>query len=74
MNIEFWTKTNCPQCTATDRILKTRNVTITVRSFDTEPGLVDEAKARGFASAPVIITDDDAWSGFRPDKLAGLPK
>lgn len=26
-------------------------------------GLVDEAKARGIVSAPVVVTADDAWSG-----------
>lgn len=74
MNIEVWTKSNCPNCDRTQSILSTRNVTITVRSFDDEPGLMDEAKARGFMAAPVVITDDDAWSGLRPDKLAMLPR
>lgn len=74
MNIEFWTKTNCPKCSSTSRVLDGRDVTITYRSFDDEPGLVDEAKARGFFEAPVVITPDDAWSGYRPDKLIGLPK
>lgn len=74
MNIEIWTKTRCPKCNSTARVLKERNVTITYRSFDDEPGLVDEAKARGFFEAPVVITPDDAWSGYRPDKLVGLPK
>jgi glutaredoxin-like protein NrdH len=26
----------------------------------------------GFMSAPVVITDDDSWAGFKPDKINGL--
>lgn len=74
MNIEVWTKTNCHKCRSTSRILDGRDVTIIYRSFDDQPGLVDEAKARGSLEAPVVITEDDAWSGYRPDKLIGLPK
>lgn len=74
MNIEFWTKSSCPKCKATERVLDGRNVTITYRSFDDEPGLIDEAKSRGFLEAPVVVTPEDAWSGHRPDKLIGLPK
>jgi glutaredoxin-like protein NrdH len=28
--------------------------------------------SKGFQAAPVVITDDDAWSGFNPDKISGL--
>jgi glutaredoxin-like protein NrdH len=28
--------------------------------------------SKGFQAAPVVITDDDAWSGFNPDKIGGL--
>lgn len=74
MNIEFWAKSNCPKCDATKRVLDTGNVTIAYRSFDDESGLFDEAKARGFLGVPVVVTPDEAWSGYRPDKLIELPK
>ncbi len=74
MNIELWVNSSCPKCDCTARVLDGRNVTITYRSFDDDPGLVDEAKALGFFEAPVVITPNDAWSGYRPDKLIGLPK
>ncbi len=31
-----------------------------------------EAKALGYMQAPVVITDEDHWSGFRPDKIDEL--
>lgn len=72
MTIELWTKPNCPACTRTQTILRDRGLEFRTRSLVEEPALVDEAKARGFSSAPIVITDDDAWAGFRPDKLIGL--
>ena len=26
----------------------------------------------GYMQAPVVVTDNDHWSGFRPDKIATL--
>jgi glutaredoxin-like protein NrdH len=28
--------------------------------------------SKGFQAAPVVITDDDAWSGFNLDKIGRL--
>jgi glutaredoxin-like protein NrdH len=27
---------------------------------------------KGFRSAPVVITDNDSWAGFNPDKISDL--
>jgi glutaredoxin-like protein NrdH len=29
-------------------------------------------KALGYMQAPVVVTDQDHWSGFRPDKIEEL--
>jgi glutaredoxin-like protein NrdH len=29
-------------------------------------------KELGYLQAPVVITDEDHWSGFRPDKISEL--
>jgi hypothetical protein len=28
--------------------------------------------SKGFKSAPVVITDNDSWAGFNPDKISEL--
>jgi glutaredoxin-like protein NrdH len=28
--------------------------------------------SKGFKAAPVVITDNDAWAGFNPDKISEL--
>jgi hypothetical protein len=33
---------------------------------------IEQVKALGYLQAPVVITDEDHWSGFRPDKIDEL--
>ena len=33
---------------------------------------LEQVKALGYLQAPVVITDEDHWSGFRPDKIDEL--
>jgi glutaredoxin-like protein NrdH len=39
-------------------------------TIDTEA--FEMVMSKGFKSAPVVITDNDAWAGFNPDKISGL--
>lgn len=66
-----YTKSNCPACTATKRQLGTFGLTVEERSLEDASNL-EWAKAEGFAQAPVVVTDNDSWCGFRPDKLIEL--
>ncbi len=36
------------------------------------PGAADEARSLGYRSAPIVITEDNHWSGFRPDLINSL--
>jgi glutaredoxin-like protein NrdH len=44
---------------------------LTYRTVDlsTSPDDMAAVKAMGYQSAPVVVTDDDHWYGFRPDRL-----
>jgi glutaredoxin-like protein NrdH len=33
---------------------------------------LDMVLSMGFKSAPVVITESDAWAGFQPDKINSL--
>jgi glutaredoxin-like protein NrdH len=70
--VTVYTKPSCVQCDATKRMMdklgiKYETVDITV---DTEA--FDMIISKGFKSAPVVITDDDSWAGFNPDKISEL--
>tara|TARA_Y100000590_G_scaffold252746_1_gene283838 strand:- start:65290 stop:65451 length:162 start_codon:yes stop_codon:yes gene_type:complete len=32
----------------------------------------DKVKKLGYMQAPVVISEEDHWSGFRPDKIGSL--
>lgn len=71
-SITVYSKSACVQCTATYRALDSKGISYTVIDLEQHPEAVDELKARGLLQAPVVITDTDTWTGFRPDKIATL--
>ena len=71
-SITVYSKTACVQCNATYRALDSKGISYTVVDLEQHPEAVDEFKARGLMQAPVVVTDTDAWAGFRPDKIATL--
>ncbi|SLM93663.1 Glutaredoxin-like protein NrdH, required for reduction of Ribonucleotide reductase class Ib [Brevibacterium yomogidense] len=70
--ITVYTKPSCVQCNATFRALDARGVEYRTVDLSRDPGALDVVKAMGYMQAPVVVTDDDHWSGFRPDKIGTL--
>ena len=72
MAITVYTKPSCVQCTATYRALDNKGVESEVRDVSTDEAALEMVKSLGYMQAPVVVTDDGHWSGFRPDKIASL--
>lgn len=72
MSIIIYTKSNCVQCDTTKNALDRCGMTYQLINLDTEPEALGELKALGYRQVPVVMTPDDSWSGFRPDKIASL--
>jgi glutaredoxin-like protein NrdH len=36
------------------------------------PDELDKLIELGYRAAPVVITDNDSWAGFQPDRITGL--
>ncbi|MCG7297871.1 glutaredoxin-like protein NrdH [Brevibacterium sp. ACRRH] len=70
--ITVYTKPACVQCTATYRALDARGLEYRSIDLSVDTDALDVVKAMGYMQAPVVVTDDDHWSGFRPDKIAML--
>ena len=70
--ITVYTKPACVQCNATFRALDSRGVEYRTVDLSKDPNALDVVKAMGYMQAPVVVTDNDHWSGFRPDKIATL--
>jgi glutaredoxin-like protein NrdH len=70
--VTVYSKESCVQCNATYRALDAKGVEYEVIDLSQDAGAMEKAKSLGYAQAPVVITADDHWSGFRPDKIALL--
>lgn len=70
MSIVVYSKPACVQCTATYRALDRRGVDYRVVDVTTDAAALETVRSLGYAQAPVVVTDDAHWSGFRPDLIA----
>jgi glutaredoxin-like protein NrdH len=72
MTVTVYTKPNCVQCDATKRTMDKLGIKYATVDITQDSVAYDMILSKGFQAAPVVITDDDAWSGFNPDKISGL--
>ena len=70
--ITVYTKPACVQCTATQRALDKAGLEYEMVDIS----LGDEAReyvlALGHLQAPVVVSGEEHWSGFRPDRIKAL--
>jgi glutaredoxin-like protein NrdH len=72
MAITVYTKPSCVQCNATYRALDKKGIEYDIFDLSVDEKALDTVKSLGYLQAPVVITDNDHWSGFRPDKIDEL--
>jgi glutaredoxin-like protein NrdH len=70
--ITVYTKPACVQCDATKRLLTKHGLSFETIDITEDQLAYDKIISMGFKSAPVVITDNDSWAGFNPDKINGL--
>ncbi|MFD1716048.1 glutaredoxin-like protein NrdH [Amnibacterium flavum] len=69
--ITVYSKPSCVQCTATYRALDKAGITYTIVDVTQDPAALEYiSEDLGYRQAPVVVvTDQDHWSGFRPDHI-----
>ncbi|MBB5830504.1 glutaredoxin-like protein NrdH [Brachybacterium aquaticum] len=72
MDITVYSKPLCVQCDATKRALNKAGVAYDVVDITEDADALAKVKSLGYVQAPVVITGEDHWSGFRPDKIKAL--
>ncbi|MDR2254387.1 MAG: glutaredoxin-like protein NrdH [Bifidobacteriaceae bacterium] len=72
MAVTVYSQPACPQCRATYRALDRQGTAYTVVDLTEDPHALDLVLSLGHRQAPVVVTESDHWSGFRPEKIAGL--
>jgi len=72
MTVTVYTKPACVQCNATYRALDKKGIAYQSVDITEDPAALERLLSLGYQQAPVVITDADHWSGFRPDKIAAI--
>lgn len=72
MRITIYTRNDCVQCHATKRAMESRGFTFELINLDQHPEAVDDLREKGYRQLPVVVTERESWSGFRPDMINRL--
>lgn len=72
MSITVYTKPACVQCTATKKALDRAGIDYELVDISLDNDARDYVMALGYLQAPVVVVDEEHWSGFRPDRIRGL--
>lgn len=72
MSITVYSKPACVQCTATYKALDKQGITYDKVDISLDAEARDYVMALGYLQAPVVVVDNDHWSGFRPDRIKAL--
>ena len=70
--VTVYSKPACVQCTATYTRLDSKGIDYEVLDLSQDSAALEQVKSLGYLQAPVVVTDNDHWSGFRPDKVDEL--
>lgn len=72
--IDVYSKPNCPQCTATMRMLDMRGIPYAYYDVTENEAARQHIIKMGYREMPVVFGYGETWTGFRPDKIAELDK
>ena len=73
--ITVYSKPRCPQCTATQRKLKSLGASYESVDVSEDAEALSFIRSLGYSQAPVVVVRDAQgsavkhWSGFRPDMI-----
>jgi glutaredoxin-like protein NrdH len=63
---------NCVQCNSTRKVLDKHGIEYTVIDITKDENAREYVLSLGYMTAPVVVVDQEHWSGFRPDKLNSI--
>lgn len=64
-----YTKPACVQCDMTKRYMDNKGIQYTTVDITANAEAFDMIVGMGFASAPVVISEQGSWAGFQPEKI-----
>ena len=70
--VTVYSKPNCPQCTQTKKKLEQKGIAFEVIDISQDKNALQQVLELGYRQAPVVVSGEKHWSGFRPDLLSTL--
>lgn len=67
--LTVYTSEFCSECRSTKGEFSRRGVSFLEIDVNETPGAIAALKSMGYKQLPVVVTDDDRWSGHRLDKI-----
>jgi glutaredoxin-like protein NrdH len=74
MSVIVYTNPNCVQCEQTKKFLDREGIEYIVENLQSDDNYekLVEFVNQGFKAAPIVVTDTETWSGYKPDKLGAI--
>lgn len=71
--VTLYSKPRCTGCDNTKRAFKSAGIEYTLVDITKdETAFKHVTETLGYTQAPVVETENNHWSGFRPDLIAGI--
>lgn len=70
--VKLYTQPSCRDCVKTKKEFKRKGIEYEEIDLSQDKTAREMIKKQGFMKAPVVITEGDSWSGFKPQKIAGM--
>ena len=72
MAVTVYTLPACVQCDSTKRMLQRNQIEYEEVDMSQDPVALDMVKTLGYTAAPVVVSGDEHWSGFRMDRIQAI--
>lgn len=72
MTVTVYSKPACVQCDATTRALDAKGISYQMIDLTADEDAMIFVQQLGYRQAPVVVVDDQHWTGFRPDLIDRL--
>lgn len=70
--VKIYSRENCEQCKMTKKRFIKSNIEFVEISLDEHEELADGFRAKGYRELPVVETELETWTGFRPQNIRKL--
>lgn len=72
MSVKVYSKPGCPQCLATEKLMNKMGIDFEKVDISVDEQAQEMIISNYGPSVPVIVTENDSWVGFRPERIESI--